>query len=188
MDSMLYAVLAALALGAVSTLGDFVWAALRLRHEMSYGLIHGAVICLCIGAVIGIRERRLAPALMAGPVIGLIAAAGFYVLAPWLRYSAMFPMWMLFWICFALLQEWLRAERGSGAVGAFLGRAVARGLVAAVLSGLAFYAISGIWTRPSPGGPNYLRNFLSWSVAFLPGFAALFIGRGTRRLPPGTTN
>ena len=41
-------------------------------------------------------------------------------------------------------------------------------------TGLAFYAISGIWTRPSPDGPNYVRNFLSWTFAFLPGFAALF--------------
>jgi hypothetical protein len=38
-----------------------------------------------------------------------------------------------------------------------------------------FYLISGIWTRPSPGGPDYLVHFLSWSVAFLPGFLALFL-------------
>ena len=173
---MLYAVVAALVMGAVSTLGDFVWAALQLRHQPAYGLIHGVVICACIGALIGLRERRLLPALAAGPIVGLIAAGGFYVLAPWLRYSAMFPMWMLFWICFALLQDRLNAPGRHGL-------AVARGLVAALLSGAAFYAISGIWTNPSPGGPNYLRHFLSWSFAFFPGFAALFVGRGTVRHP-----
>lgn len=169
---MLYALMAALALGAVSTFGDFVWDVLNLRHRMWYGLVHGAVICFSIGAVIGIRERRLAPALVAGPVVGLIAAGGFYLLAPWLGYSAMFPMWMLFWLCFALLQEWLGSGTRRG-----LRIAVLRGLAAAILSGLVFYAISGIWTRPSPGGPNYVRHYLSWSVAFLPGFLALFAGR-----------
>ena len=141
--------------------------------------MHGAVICLCIGAVIGARQRRLLPALAAGTLIGLIAAGGFYVLAPWLRYSAMFPMWMLFWLCFALLQDRLSPVRQPRV-------AVLRGLIAAVLSGLAFYAISGIWTRPSPGGPDYLRHFLSWSFAFLPGFVALFAGRGTGTLRGGT--
>jgi len=169
---MMHAVIAAIALGAVSTSGDFVWAALQLRHQMLYGLIHGAAICLSIGLVIGIRERRLLPALAAGPLIGLVAAGGFYLLAPWMRYSAMFPMWMLFWVLFALLQERLRPPFGPH-------QAIARGLVAALLSGAAFYAISGIWTRPSPGGPDYVRHFLSWSFAFFPGFAALFAWRGT---------
>lgn len=173
---MLYALAASVALGVVSTFGDFVWEELGLRHRMVYGLVHGAVICLAIGAAIGIRERRITPAIALGPAIGLLAASGFYLLAPWLRYSAMFPMWMLFWLCFALLQEWL-GERKSVRTG------VVRGLTAAVVSGLAFYAISGIWTRPSPGGPNYVRHLLSWSFAFLPGFLALFLGRGRPRVP-----
>lgn len=168
--SVIHALIAALVLGAIMTFGDYVWAVLNLRHRMAYGLVHGAVICLAIGTAIGLRERRPAAGITAGPIIGLLAAGGFYVLAPWLRYSAMFPMWMLFWICFALLQAWLRRERGVGA-------AATRGLVAAMLSGIAFYAISGIWTRPSPGGPDYLRHFLSWAFAFFPGFAALFFRR-----------
>jgi hypothetical protein len=170
---MLDALVASLFLGTVSTFGDFVWAALRLRHQIVYGLAHGAAICLCIGAVVGLRQGRLTAGLLAGPAIGLIAAAGFYVLAPWLRYSAMFPMWMFFWICFALLQDRLSPLRRPSI-------AVVRGSIAAVLSGLAFYAISGIWTRPSPGGPDYIRHFLSWSFAFLPGFLALFAGGASR--------
>ena len=164
---MLYAIVAAVILGAVMTFGDFVWEALRLRHRVLTGLAHGAAMCLFIGAFVGARERRLMTGLAAGPVIGLIAAGGFYLLAPWLRYSAMFPMWCLFWICFALLQDWLSARPRRG-------EAVLRGLAAAVLSGLAFWAISGIWTRPNPGGPDYVRNLWSWTVAFLPGFLCLF--------------
>ena len=172
---MAYAVIAAVALGAVMTFGDYIWAVLQLRHRMWYGLVHGAVTCLCIGIVIGVRERRLAQGLIAGPVIGLIAAGAFYALAPWLRYSAMFPAWMLFWICFALLQDRLGPDRRPSL-------AIGRGLVAAVVSGLAFYAISGIWTRPSRGGPNYLVHLLSWSFAFLPGFLALFVGRASAQV------
>jgi hypothetical protein len=175
---MVYAVVAAVALGAVMTFGDFVWEALGLRHRMWYGLVHGAAICLCIGVVIGWRRRRVLAGVLAGPVIGLIAAAGFYVLAPWLRYSAMVPMWMLFWLCFALLQDWLEPPGRRR-----LALALLRGAAAAVLSGLAFYAISGIWTRPSPEGPDYVRHFLSWSFAFLPGFLALFVGSPRQSAP-----
>ncbi|MGH9374187.1 MAG: hypothetical protein ACRD15_21950, partial [Vicinamibacterales bacterium] len=104
-----------------------------------------------------------------GPLIGVLAAASFYALAPWFGYYAMFPAWMFFWMCFALLQRSLQRERTWGPT-------IARGLTAAVLSGVAFYAISGIWIHPPSGGPNYLYNFGAWSFAFCPGFAALFAG------------
>lgn len=168
---MWQAVVAALALGAASTVGDMLWAGLSLRHRMAYGLIHGALICLLIGAAIGWRAGRAGAGVAAGPVVGVLAAGLFYLLAPWLRYSAMFPAWMFFWICFALLQKQLRRDPAWGP-------ALWRGLAAAVVSGLAFYAISGVWTDPPAGGPNYLYHFAAWSCAFLPGFAALFLGAG----------
>jgi hypothetical protein len=164
---MIHALIAAVALGAASTVGDMLWAGLSLRHRVVSGLIHGAVICLLIGAFIGWRAGRLFPGLAAGPAVGVAAATVFYLLAPWLGYSAMFPAWMFFWICFAMLQRGLRRDSGWGS-------AILRGLVAAIVSGLAFYAISGIWTRPPRGGPNYLYNFAAWTFAFLPGFIALF--------------
>jgi hypothetical protein len=166
---MLYSLIAAVALAAASTLGDMLWAGLSLRHRMGYGLIHGAAICLFIGAFIGWRTRRFLPGLIAGPVVGLAAAASFYVLAPTLWYFAMFPAWMVFWICFGLLQSFLQRQR-TWTPG------ILRGVVAALLSGAAFYAISGIWTDPPRDGPNYLYNFGAWTVAFLPGFLALFTG------------
>jgi hypothetical protein len=164
---MLMAALAAsLFLAVVATLGDFVWAYWNVRHTTLYGVIHGAVFCLAIGSAIGVRTRRLIPAAAAGPLVGVLAAAVFYALAPAMRMAAMFPAWMLFWICFALLQRYLREEP--------MGRAIARGLAAAILSGGAFYLVSGIWTDRAPGGPNYLRNFFSWTFAFFPGFLSLF--------------
>ena len=161
------AVIAAILLGAVMALGDWIWSALHLPHRMAYGLTHGAVMCLCLGVAIGLRAGRVVPAAVAGPLIGVIAAGTFYALAPWLRYSAMFPAWMLFWILFGLLQQWL-TKGESFTIGA------ARGGIAAVLSGIAFYLISGIWIDRSDGGDNPFVHLAAWSFAFLPGFAVLF--------------
>jgi hypothetical protein len=166
MSQVVAAIGAAVFLGAVMTAADFVWAYFDVRHTVVAGLAHGAVMCLCIGLVIGARARRLVAGIVAGPLIGVLAAAAFYAMSPTLGWGAMLPAWMLFWICFALLQHFLRPET--------LGRALARGLVAAVVSGLAFYAISGIWMSPSPGGPDYPVHLGYWSFAFLPGFLALF--------------
>ena len=105
--------------------------------------------------------------------MGFGAAALFYALAPLLRYAAMFPAWMAFWVAFAVLR-W----RFMGEPTAQASRARARGVAAALISGLAFYAISGIWTRPSPEGPDYLLHFASWSFAFAPGFMALLLENG----------
>lgn len=175
---LIFAVIAAIVLGAASTAGDMLWAGLSLRHRVVYGLVHGAVICLVIGAFVGGRARRLGAGIAAGPVIGLLAATLFYVLAPALGYYGMFPAWMFFWICFAVLQKQLRGERRWAP-------ALARGLAAAIVSGLAFYVISGIWTRPPRSGPNYWYNLGAWTFAFFPGFASLFtgvpdVGRRTR--------
>ena len=167
---------AALMLGAASALGDLLWAGLSLRHRMVYGLAHGAIICLFIGAAVGWRAGRPAAGAAAGPLVGVLAAGAFYLLAPRLGYYAMFPAWMFFWICFGLLQKELAREETWR-------EAVVRGLLAALVSGAAFYAISGIWTRPPRGGPNYLYNFAAWTIAFMPGFAALFVGRGSAKLP-----
>lgn len=170
MSHVLAAAGAALFLGGVMTLGDLVWEYFGVRHSVLSGVLHGAAMCLCIGGILGARAGRLAAGLMAGPLVGALAAGTFYALASTLGWGAMLPAWMLFWICFAVLQHMLVKET--------LPKVLGRGLVAAVLSGLAFYAISGIWTRPSPGGPNYAVHFVYWSFAFLPGFLALFLLKG----------
>ena len=164
---MLFAVVASILLGGVMTLGDWAWAALEIRHRVVNGLIHGALMCLCLGLAVGVRAGKPAPAALAGPVIGIIAAAAFYALAPVLRWSAMFPAWMLLWILFALLQQRLSKKEA-------MSTALLRGIAAALLSGTAFYAISGIWINDSHSNPNLLRHFGAWTIAFLPGFVALF--------------
>jgi len=169
---MLHAVLASLALGLVMTAGDFLWSALNIRHRVVYGLIHGAVMCLCLAVAIGVRAGKPGRAALAGPLIGVIAAASFYALVPVLRWGALFPAWMVFWILFAFLQQRLdRNER--------LATATLRGITAALLSGVAFYLVSGIWTNEARYRSMAI-HFAAWSVAFLPGFAALFHGLGAK--------
>lgn len=169
----LLAVAGAVVLGALNTFGDFLWARFVSGHRMVFGIVHGAVLSLASGLVLGFVRGRPGRGALGGTAVGLAAAASFYVLAPALGYAAMFPSWMALWIGFAFLDA-----RG---LGAGTGRsAVVRGLLAALGSGLAFYAISGIWTRPRPGGPDYAYHFACWTFAFLPGFLALLTGKVPR--------
>ena len=46
----------------------------------------------------------------------------------------------------------------------------------AVLGGVAFYMISGVWTAHAED-PNYAWHFVSWFIAWWPGLAALTFGR-----------
>ena len=163
---MLHALAAAIALGVLMTLGDFLWEALHIRHRVLNGVIHGATMCLCIGLAIGLRARKPPIAAAAGVVIGVIAAASFYALAPLLRWGAMFPAWMLFWILFALLQQRLRRDER-------VVTAAVRGVIAATLSGIAFYLISDIWIHESRY-PSMALRLAAWVFAFLPGFVVLF--------------
>jgi hypothetical protein len=170
--------LGALLLAGVSTLGDFIWAHFTLEHRPTYGLIHGTLLCGVLGAYLGFLRKRPIPGAMGGAVIGFAAAAGFYGLARFAGMAAMFPLWMAFWIAFALLDARVLTERAERAPE--IRNALVRGVLAAAASGLAFYAISGIWLERGPGDPSYVINFVSWTVAFLPGFLALLAGTRNR--------
>jgi hypothetical protein len=140
------------------------------------GLAHGALLCLALGGYLGALRGRALRGALCGAGIGLLAALCYYALARWLRFYAMFPAWMALWAGFALVDARFVRARAAGFGGALL-----RGLLAALGSGAAFYMISGIWTRPRPGGPDYTVNFLSWTAAFLPGFLALLLPIGADR-------
>jgi hypothetical protein len=163
----------ALLLGALNTLGDFIWDRFVPEHRVVLGLAHGTLLLLFLGLYLGALRGRAARGGLGGALVGLIAAAAFYALAPLLSFTAaMVASWAALWLGFALLDDLLR--------GPLVWReALLRGVLAAVGSGLAFYAISGIWTSPAPGGPRYGYNFLCWTIAFLPGLAALLL-RGRR--------
>ncbi|HEX6738425.1 MAG TPA: hypothetical protein VF310_09145 [Vicinamibacteria bacterium] len=169
MSGLLASLVGALALAALNTFGDFVWARFIPRHRVVFGLAHGVVLLMALGLHLGLLRRRPLRGALAGAGVGLLAAASFYALVSLLGYSAMFVSWMALWVGFAWVDAHLRGV-GLG------GEVMWRGLLAAVGSGLAFYAVSGIWTKPSPGGPNYAYHFICWTIAFLPGLLALLLG------------
>ncbi len=157
-------------LGACSAFGDWVWARFIPDGAVLPGVVHGVLIFIVLAAVLARAAgtsraaRRLLPTL---PLAGLVIAGVFYPLAGALGYiAALLVTWVLMWLTLALLQRW--AREGSETAG----RAALRGVLAAVASGLAFWAISGIWTVPDPD-PNYVMRFAQWTFAFFPGFLAL---------------
>lgn len=176
--SVVRAVLGSLVLAGVSTVGDFVWARWIPEHRPLFGLAHGLIFGAAIGLVLGVARGRPAPGLAGGAAIGFSSAAGFYLLRPILGYSGMFVLWLALWAAFGLLNGRGLGDRQP------LRESLLRGGLAAVASGLAFYAISGIWSRFDPRTIDYLQHFFSWTVAFLPGFLALLVERPERA--PGT--
>ncbi|HUP41201.1 MAG TPA: hypothetical protein VM115_13840 [Vicinamibacterales bacterium] len=148
------AIIGALLIAAVSTLGDFVWAGLHLRFV--YGLAHGTILFFCLGAYFGSLQRNTAKGVFYGAAIGLAAAGSFYMLEPVAGYSVMFFVWAFVWIALAFVA----------------GGPLRRGVLAIVGSGAGFY-LSDIWRPLNPEGWDYALQFLSWTIAYLPGFLAL---------------
>jgi hypothetical protein len=159
------ALLGAILIAALSTLGDFVWAGLQLRHRVVYGLAHGVILFLCIGAYFGSLQNKALTGALTGGLIGLAAAGSFYVLAPIAGYSVMFFVWAFIWVALAFLVK--------------NPPVIVRGILAMIGSGLGFYLISDIWRPFDPQGWDYAVHFLSWSFAYLLGFLALL---GTRSM------
>ena len=174
-NGILRALVAALILAALSTLADFLWAHYAIKHRMFAGILHGALLCLCLGAVLGYGGKTAQTILLGalgGLAIGILSAGGYYLMRPFIRSDAVIVAWMELWILAALL------HRLVGAISENLKLTLLRGILAAATSGLAFL-ILGIWTRHALGGPHYPYKLLSWTIAFLPGFLALFVTRKT---------
>jgi hypothetical protein len=119
-----------------------------------------------MGLYLGLLARRTARGVAGGAAVGFLAAGSFYALAPFAGYSAMFASWIFLWMALVALAARLLQAPVSRAGW------VARAVIAALGSAAAFYAVSGIWMRPS-GRPNYVWHFVAWTIAFLPGSLAM---------------
>jgi len=169
------AVCGSLAIAAVSTLGDFVWATWIPRHRPIYGMTHGTLLFLAVGLYLGALARRPAAGAIFGALIGFLAAGSFYLLAPLAGYSIMFAVWIGAWLGLSVLHVRLQQTPAS------LRTVAIRGVIASIACGAAFYAVSGIWFPFRPSGWDYLRHFGAWTLAYLPGFTALFIANREAR-------
>ena len=80
--------IATLVMAVTSTAADAFWAAAISEHRMLYGLTHGALLLAVMGAVIACATgcRRTGFAALAGLLIGVLAAAAFYLLSPLVRF------------------------------------------------------------------------------------------------------
>jgi hypothetical protein len=168
---MKYIIGGALVTAAVSTLGDYLWANV-LRHQVPvYGLAHGALLFLTVGFCLGISAGKPLAGGVGGALIGFAATVGFYLLQPFIGYSALFVLFFGLWLALGALNGRVLQRRDS------VRGVLARSVLAAIGSGLGFYAISGIWFPFAPHGWDYAKHFVYWTIAYLPGFAALLVAR-----------
>jgi hypothetical protein len=170
-SSIAAAAVGALVTAAVSTVGDYLWANALPHGEPVYWFAHGALLFVVVGGCLGLPARKPAAGAIGGAAIGVAATAGFYLLRPVIGYSALFVLFVGLWVGLGLLNGRVLQRRDSLRVVIF------RSTLAAVGSGLGFYAISGIWFPFNPHGWDYARHFVSWTIAYLPGFAALLYDR-----------
>jgi hypothetical protein len=164
---MIEALAAALLLGGINTIADYITLELRLQSSPIYMFARILLICYCVGGIVGARARQLIMGTVGGLMIGALVSAAYYLLAPGIGWWALAIAWVLFWLSFSLLDALLH---GSASVAGGL----LQGAAAAVLSAGFFYGITNIWTEPQARDPNLWRVLVSWSTAFFPGFIVLF--------------
>jgi len=120
----------------------------------------------------GASRKKLVRMLSAigGAVVGLSSAALFYLIQPIVGYApAMFILFFGLWIELGLLTGRVLQQRDS------MRAVLVRSALAAIGSGLGFYAISGIWFPFNPHGWDYAIHFVYWTLGYLPGFIALLL-------------
>lgn len=161
------------AVALIATAGDYIWYEFGVRHQIWTGIVHGAVLLMAVGGVVGLAARRFAAGLPLGAAAGVGGAIAYYLIDAVTRGSvAMIAAWAVCWLLLAFGEGRLlqRPQRPWSEV-------VIRGVLASILAGIAFYAVVGVlWGRPPAGGRNYLVQFGAWMVAWAPGILAL-VGR-----------
>lgn len=163
-----------LGVALVATLSDYTWYTLNVRHSITTGIVHGAVLLTAVGAVLGLVANRVLKGLPIGALAGIGGALIYYLLVALVdrrTYGMAIPAsWVAMWLLLAVLDgRWLRAPQRRQ------WRDIAmRGVLAAVLSGIAFFLVlNTLWGRPPAAGKNYVLQFAAWVVAWAPGLLAL---------------
>ena len=166
---MIHAAIGALVTAAVSTIGDYLWKDVLPHGIPIYWFAHGALLFLTVGFCLGLPSGKPIVGAIGGMVVGLAATAGFALLRPLIGYTGIFLMYFALWIGLGLLAGRVLEKHDTMSV------VLMRSVLASIGSGLGFYAISGIWFPFNPHGWDYAKHFLYWTIAYLPGFAALLI-------------
>jgi hypothetical protein len=176
---------------AAATFGVFIWYTVGVRHTMTAGLLHGALLLSAVGVVLGAAAGRPLKGWPIGALAGVGGALAYYLLILVLdsrTYGTAIPgSWVVMWLLLAALDgRWLRAPNRR------TWRDVAlRGLLAAVAGGIVFALVRDVlWGRPPAEGRNYLLQWLAWTAAWAPGMLALMVetsrARGSGIRDPGS--
>jgi hypothetical protein len=164
-----------LGVALVATIGDFVWFEYGVSHTTLHGVLHGAALLLAVGLAIGHaghvagRPGALWKGALGGILAGIAGALAFYAVIRPLGYlGALIAAWAFTWLVMSMVAAW---TRGASPLSSSW---LVRGLLAALLSGITFYLVSGIWTEHAPeGGRNYVWHLIAWTIAWAPGMGAL---------------
>lgn len=159
---------------AVATAGDYVWFEIGIRHQATAGALHGALLLGSVGLVLGWIAGRVVAGLLAGIAAGVGGAAAYYALASitdgGMNYLAMVAAWAAVWLVLAACDGRVLRRSAPRSWSEIL----LRGSLAAVVGGLAFYAVLRvIWGRPPAEGRNYALQLAAWMVAWAPGIVAI---------------
>lgn len=161
------ALVGSMLLAVLSTVADYVWFRDIPQHQVSSGMVHGAVIFAALGAYLGWRKGKLAVGAIGGLLSGTLAALSFYALAPVGGYGMMVVSWLLLWIMLAALVGHLDGALNPA-------RAVGRGLVTSVAAGLGFSVVLfQLYRGWPPAEFPAVKHFVAWSMAYLPGLYVL---------------
>lgn len=156
-----------LLLATLSTLADYVWYRDIPQHQILSGAIHGASLFAALGAYLGWRKGKLVAGLLGGLASGLVAALSFYALAPIGGYNMMLVSWLILWIMLAGLQSYLDGRLD-------VAKALARGVVTAIVAGLGFgVVLFQLYRGWPPETFSVFKHFVAWSMAYLPGLYVL---------------
>ena len=165
------------AVALVATIGDYVWYEFGVRHQMMVGVLHGAILLMAAGGALGWPANRIGTGLAVGVGSGVLGALAYYALVSSMGQTAMLAAWAAVWLLLAA-GEGVLMHRPVKPIGGIL----IKGLAAAALSGIAFYAISDIiWRHSAPGTRNYGKQFACWLIAWAPGLMAIGASRPPRR-------
>jgi hypothetical protein len=159
---------------AVAVIGDHAWAALGARNEATAGSMHGAALLGAVGLVLGWLSGRVLAGLLTGIAAGVGGALAYYAIAAvtgerGVSLQAMVAAWAAVWMVLALCDARLLRRAAPRP----WGEALARGLAAAVLGGLAFYLMYPYFWGRAARDYNDLVKFGAWMVAWAPGILAI---------------
>ncbi len=161
------AIVGSMLLAVLSTVADYVWFRGIPQHQVSSGMIHGAVLFAALGAYLGWRKGKLGAGALGGLLSGTVAALSFYALAPIGGYSMMLVSWVLLWIMLAALQTHLDGKFN-------LARALGRGVITSIAAGLGFgVVLFQLYRGWPPAEFPAFKHFVAWSMAYLPGLYVL---------------